>query len=395
MVSKDRNKKDYMFMLKNKRISLMLIVTQLIGLFGVLAPQVAEASGQLVTRSLAISDSTPSKTSVSYSFTFTPSSTAAIGSIAFEFCSQDPLQSNTCTKPTGMTTTSAGLQAGQTGNTGFTLVNTTDGYPYLTRASSAAVVTASNYVLTTIINPSTAGNTTWYLRIMTFTATAPAASNATSDASAVDFGGVAWATDYAVPVTAKVQETLTFCTFVTGSCAAPAGTVDLGILTTAQSTAANSTFQVGTNAQNGCVVQYFGATLTSGANTIAAATGVTAPAGGGTEFFGINLASANGNLKTPAGGAYAGSAAPTGSAPIASVNTTPTDYSGANVFNYVVSASAPLGATPGAKTTQTVAFSASPINLTTAVVNYAAGINSTTKPGVYTTTVQYVGTGIF
>ena len=382
-------------MFKNKRVSLMLIATQLVGLFGVLAPQVAEASGQLATRSLAISDSTPSKANVSYSFTFTPSSTASIGSIGFEFCSQDPLQSNTCTIPTGMTTTSAALQAGQSGNTGFTLVNTTNGYPYLTRASSAATVTPSNYVLTFLTNPTTAGNSTWYLRIMTFTASAPSTVNATSDASAVDFGGVAWATVYAVPVTARVQESLTFCTFVTGSCVAPTGTVDLGILSTTQSTAANSSFQVGTNAQNGCVVQYFGATLTSGSNTIAAATTQTAPAGGGTEFFGINLASSNGNLKTPTGVAYAGSAAPTGSAPIASVNTTPTDYSGANIFNYVVSTSAPLSATPTTKTSQTVAFSTTPINLTTAVVNYAAGINNTTKPGVYTTTVQYVGTGVF
>ena len=348
-------------------------------------------AAQITTRSLSLSDATPAKTGVTYSFVFTPTVQASAGVIAFKFCNEDPLQGTTCTTPTGMSTTSAtGTVSGQASTT-WTINATTQGQPYFAgAAASGTTATATTVTLNTITNPSLASGSTYYAKIWTCATTTICA-----DSAALDYGGIAWATEAAITVTAKVQETLSFCVYVSGTCVAPSGTVDLGTLTTSQISAANSFMQIGTNAQNGAVVQYFGATLTSGSNTITAAGSTPFTMAAGTEKFGINSATTNSNFKTPAGAAYVANAAPSGSAPIAAVSTSPTDYTTVNSVSYVVSASAPLTTTPSSRSSQTIAFASNPVNQTTFVVNYAAAISSTTKPGVYTTSVQYVGTGAF
>ena len=374
----------------NKHISRLMAWIFIVSLVPVFVSNSVDAA-QITTRSLSLSDATPAKTGVTYSFVFTPTVQASAGVIAFKFCNEDPLQGTTCTTPTGMSTTSAtGTVSGQASTT-WTINATTQGQPYFAgAAASGTTATATTVTLNTITNPSLASGSTYYAKIWTCATTTICA-----DSAALDYGGIAWATEAAITVTAKVQETLSFCVYVSGTCVAPSGTVDLGTLTTSQISAANSFMQIGTNAQNGAVVQYFGATLTSGSNTITAAGSTPFTMAAGTEKFGINSATTNSNFKTPAGAAYVANAAPSGSAPIAAVSTSPTDYTTVNSVSYVVSASAPLTTTPSSRSSQTIAFASNPVNQTTFVVNYAAAISSTTKPGVYTTSVQYVGTGAF
>src|SRR5579871_3235978 len=69
---------------------------------------------------------------VKHLFGFTTATTANIGSIQFLYCTT---ASGTCTTPHGLDTTAATLTS-QTGATGFTMVNTTQGAPYITRTAA-------------------------------------------------------------------------------------------------------------------------------------------------------------------------------------------------------------------------------------------------------------------
>src|ERR1035437_7234707 len=68
---------------------------------------------------------------VNHKFDFNLPTTGNIGSIKFEYCTN---ASTTCVMPVGLVTTSATV-TNQTGVTGFTLTNTTNGAPFLTKAA--------------------------------------------------------------------------------------------------------------------------------------------------------------------------------------------------------------------------------------------------------------------
>jgi hypothetical protein len=61
---------------------------------------------------------------------FTLPTTASVGSIQFKYCTLAAAPSVTCTTPAGLSTTSATLGS-ESGLTGFSMVNTTNGSPYL------------------------------------------------------------------------------------------------------------------------------------------------------------------------------------------------------------------------------------------------------------------------
>lgn len=225
---------------------------------------------------------------VKHKFDFTVPSGTNVGSIQFLYCTQ---AADTCTTPTGLSTTSATLDA-QSGATGFTMVNTTNGAPYITRVTPASAAGTLSYTINTITNPS-ANNTSFYVRISTF------ASTDTTGAP-TDQGTVAASTSEQIYLSGVMPESLVFCTgatidvtpLVTGvpDCAtATAGIISFNqaFSPTDTSTASSQMF-ASTNAGSGYAITVNGPTLTSGVNTIAGMS-TMGPITHGVSQFGLNL----------------------------------------------------------------------------------------------------------
>jgi hypothetical protein len=224
--------------------------------------------------------------SVSHKFDFITGAGGAaesVGSIKFEYCT---LARGTCTMPSGLVTTSATLNATQVGATGFTMVNTTNGAPYITRsAANINPGTTLGYQLDLVTNPS-AVNTTFFVRISYYTAT-----NATG--TVLDHGVVAASTADPIVLTGTMPESLVFCTGIR-----------VNVPCTSTTSAANITFDdlfsptitryataemaASTNAGSGYVITMNGTTMTSGSNTITAMGSATTSVIG-TSQFGSNL----------------------------------------------------------------------------------------------------------
>jgi len=223
---------------------------------------------------------------VNHLFTFTIVTTGNVGSIQFLYCT---IAVGTCVTPTGLVTTSA-TYGSESGATGFSLVNTTNGAPYITR--SAVSVTGPqivSYQLLSVTNPS-AINQTFFVRISTFAST-------TATGSPTDIGTVAASTAEPIVVSGIMPESLVFCTGETvgtsggvPSCAtATPGTIFFNQLFSPTDTATvTSQMAASTNAGSGYAITVNGPTLTSGGNTIAPMTSSGLGARG-TSQFGINL----------------------------------------------------------------------------------------------------------
>src|SRR5206468_8396879 len=92
-----------------------------------------------------------------------------------------------------------------TGATGFSIVNATNGSPYITRsAASISAGTTVSYQLSTVTNPTTT-NQTFYVRLSTFAST-------DTTGSAIDTGTVAASTATQITLTGTMPESLIFCT---------------------------------------------------------------------------------------------------------------------------------------------------------------------------------------
>lgn len=219
---------------------------------------------------------------VKHEFKFTVPTAASVGSIKFEYCT---IASGTCTMPTGLVTTGATLEF-ESGVTGWTVTNTTNGAPYLGKATPGAVTagTVATLRLANVTNPTT-NNATFHVRIATY-----ASSNATG--SPIDTGTVTASTAEPIVLTGTMPESLIFCTgaTVTTNCSTTtAGAVTFNQLFSPTDTAtATSEMAASTNAGQGYAISMNGTTLTSGSNTIPAmnpaATSVK-----GTGQFGVNL----------------------------------------------------------------------------------------------------------
>src|SRR5436190_9716192 len=68
-----------------------------------------------------------------FQFTLPAVGNPSVGSIKFQYCT---IAAGSCTTPAGLSTTSATLGS-QTGATGFTLNNSTNGAPYITRTAAS------------------------------------------------------------------------------------------------------------------------------------------------------------------------------------------------------------------------------------------------------------------
>jgi hypothetical protein len=315
---------------------------------------------------------------VNHSFTFTVPTTASVGSIQFEYCTTASVA--TCVMPSGLVTTSATLSS-QSGATGFTIVNTANGAPYITRtAASITAATSLTYQLDTITNPSAVGS--FFVRISTF-----AATNATG--GAIDTGSVTASTANQIVLTGTMPESIIFCAGATVSTTAgipDCTTATSGAITFAnlfsptQAQTASSQMAASTNAGSGYVITVNGTTLTSGANTIPAmSTATTAVVG--TGQFGMNLVANTTASSNPAVGA---------SIAAASNGTTLkgqplTGYNTVDTFKFTSGDSVANSAVSGAGPTNAQIYTAS----------YIVNVSGSQTAGTYTTTLTYICTATF
>lgn len=224
---------------------------------------------------------------VNHYFKFTSPGTGSVKSIKFSYCTNaDP--NGACITPVGLDTTAATLGY-EAGSTGFSMVNTANGTPYLTRAAGSAASGVLEYRLSGITNPTTE-NQTFFVRIATYDTT-----DATG--TALDLGTVAASTTRQIVLDGTMPESLVFCTGATigltggvPDCAkAGVGTIQFNQLFSPTDTAtASSQMAASTNAGSGYSITVNGPTLTSGSNTIsplAAPVAITR----GLSQFGINL----------------------------------------------------------------------------------------------------------
>ncbi|MEI6237836.1 MAG: hypothetical protein WCP03_04540, partial [Candidatus Saccharibacteria bacterium] len=310
---------------------------------------IASAS-QITSRTVVIGSSVASA-STTYLFNFTVPSSTVIQSASFAACTT---ASGLCVVPAGFSANSSTLtsQPVNLGDAaGWSVSTATNGELRLSKPGNVVAPTGSQTVgFSGVINPSVT-NSTFFLRMTTYSDTAWT--------TPIDTGTVAASTAGQITVTATVAETLTFTL--------ANATVALGSLSTTSTGAATSSMTVATNSASGYSVSYSGTTLTSGVNTI---TALNSPAASSmnSKQFGINLMS---NTTPFIGSNVSGIGS---GIPAANYNT-------ADLFKF--------------HSGDTIASSSAPTNSNTYTVSYIANIDGVTAPGAYSTTLTYVATANF
>jgi hypothetical protein len=327
---------------------------------------------------------------VNHFFQFTLPTTASVGSIQFKYCTLARAPSVTCTTPAGLSTTSATLGT-ESGLTGFSIVNTTNGSPYLTR-SAASGTGSVTYRLDGITNPSGAScglpiqdNCTFFVWISTFAST-------DTTGSATDTGTVTASTAQQITLTGTMPESLVFCTggTVTTTAGVPdcatasSGAVSFNQLFSPTDTAtATSKMAASTNAGSGYVITINGPTLTSGSNTI---TGMSTTGTGdlgvhGISQFGTNLKANTTTTSNPAVGSEVAPAANGTNYRGQSF----TGYASVDHFRFLTGESIAKSDNGGAGGTDAQNFTNT----------YIVNVPGSQPAGTYTTTLTYICTPTF
>jgi len=312
---------------------------------------------ELPNRSITISTATPSAIA-SHTFQMTIASTAAIGSIAFEYCSNSPLISDGCVPPTGLSLSGATLTQ-QSGNTGFVIdaIDSTASRLVISRPLASAAAVPSSYTFNNVVNPSLSNETT-YVRITTYSSTEGVGSY-------IDNGSVAFSTATNFAIGAYVPPFLNLCVGVTVAvdCSQATGYgLDLGILAPQTTRTVTSQYAAATNDVTGFSTYILGTTMTSGNNIIPAMASPESSLVGVSEF-GINL--------------RANSNPPVGQDPSGDGTSVPTsDYNSPNLYSFI----------PGSE----IASSPVSSDYNRMTVSYVVNVGNTQPPGVYSTTVTYL-----
>lgn len=444
--------------------ALLVVVTAPMLFFG---GKASAARAQMSERSIQLSDSTASVgpstsgqagsgTNVTYRFSFTTSNAA--GSMVVDFCSNDPIIGDSCTAPTGMNVSGATLNVtATTGN-----IDTTNGWSVTGNhsagvteqlvledtnfPSNTAGVGAQIFDVTGITNPNFAGS--FYARMYDFangtvgTYTGPEEGGGTTVGNYLDYGGIALSTAALITITARVQETLTFCITgdttgntstsganpnnwtdvgVAGTCAdshvaANPPTITLGHGTSTKvidDTTVDQGFvwtQLSTNAVNGSVVNMHSNRTCGGLSADGGSTCNIPPVNSGTGVSG-GTAITNGPTNSDFGvnvEPYTSTSAPSGQLGAitpadfyynASHNTVPTDlWYGMDS----TSSSAALGGTlrayqGGVNTTfgSNIMTTTGPVFAADSELIFAATAAVTTPAGIYTANLSLIATGTF
>jgi len=308
----------------------------------------AMAAG-LTNRSDTISTSQPGATA-NHVITFKTATASNIGSVGLLFCTT---ATNGCTTPTGLVTTAATLTA-QSGVSGFVLNAATNGDPFVSNAATPSVA-ANTQVSFTLsgVTDATGVNTTFYVRITTYTGT-------DGVTGPVDNGNVAVSTAQPVQLTGTTPEILVFCVgiTITSDCTTITGSsIDFGDFSPTATRTGSSVMQAQTNASSGYVITVNGTTMSSGVNTIPALTTQTASTTG-TSQFGLNV-------------------------------------TGVGVGSGTVNANYSNGAQYRFNSGDAVASAPAPTNANTFTSNYIVNIGGSQAAGVYTATMTYICTAAF
>jgi hypothetical protein len=405
------HRKSVMFSLKRSSymfVGLVVVVTCVVQGMMTGKAHAFPVGGPLVGRQITMSSSkhiTPGNTSVSYRVAFLPASDYNLQGIIVDFCnsaSTPIIGDSTCTAPTGFTVGTPTVNFSP-GDTGYTNLGNGDGTWTTSSLNSGRTLKLENngtngvalddgnatryaFTLTTATNPSTLG--TFYARIITYTndtgdidSYAPGTEGSTQ---AQDYGGIALSTVERINITAKVQETLTFCVSEADPSPGCAGTstpdLTLGhgpneILDDTATDTDVAFMQASTNAQSGLSIRMKnsnacgGLSRNGGTTCDIAARGATAgtiPAGT-TAYFGMYV--------TPGAGVTA----------VAPYNAGTTDYG--------------MDTTAGVGVTSTygsqIATSAGPLNNIESTLTYAATATATTPAGLYSADMTIIATGTF
>jgi len=365
-------------------------------------PSFASALSEVTNRSVKMTTSAASATSVSYTVTFTPVANAA--GYVIDFCDNTPLAQQTCNAPAGFSTASVTTA---TGGTTVAALTSNDGVQVTKSLTGSS---ASTVVLDGITNPSyvtsASANNGFYARIVTYSSGSDitaATDNTTLGGSATDEGGVALATTNSFTVNAAVLESMTFClsgtdTSVSGdqTCGGTltSPNLTLGVLNggayalspTALSTGTVYT-QLSTNANDGAVVNLkSSATNCGGLVNIESPSGCyisPAPSGGfsaGTADFGVKLGTA---------AATASDSSATGTLEAAGGSS----YNTSNYFMHFVAGNATGVTSPyGDPLLDT---NSAPVNNMNMPLTFGASISNNTPSGEYQSTLNLVATGQF
>lgn len=323
---------------------------------------------------------------VNHLYTFTLPTSASLGSVKFEYCTTaaNSPSNPACVTPTGLSTTSATL-GNQTGQTGFTINNATQGAPYLTRTAAAGSGNVT-FRLDNVTNPS-AANQTFFVRISTYAST-------DTTGSSTDLGTVTASTARPIILDGTMPESLVFCTGETISllssvpdCStATDGSVSFNQLFSPTDTAvASSQMAASTNAGFGYVVTVNGPTMTSGSNTVTALNTAAASLKGVSQF-GLNL-------KTNTSAAAA--SFPGNSAELAAVSNG-TNYNGRAVGDYATADTfAYVNGAIVADSNFDGAGSPGPTDAQIYTASYIVNVPGSQPAGTYTTTLTYICTPAF
>lgn len=332
------------------------IVILMAALFIRTVPPVSAATG-LSNRYDRISDSLINAIAThNIGFTFT-NTTTPVGSVQFEFCSNDPIPGTPCTPPDGFDILSSDF-SDQSGETGFTVSSLSSTHNIiLTRTASVPTALVSEYTFDEVKNPSTRG--TYYIRVMTYQS-----DDATGPT--IEEGGIAVVANRPYTITTEVPPYLRFCTGVTINaldCSTATGSLlDFGEFSTSAAKSVSSQMVAATNAESGYSITLSGKTLISGNNIIPAmsTTGTSSP---GVGQFGINLRA---NTSPLVGND------PTGSG----IGSVTNGYNLANRYRFI----------PG----EVIASSPKPSRDNKFTVSYITNISPEQKPGVYATTITFI-----
>lgn len=437
----------------------MLVALLVVAGLPLMKPAKAGAT-QLSNRSIQLSDSgvsggsittgVGSGTGVTYQVSFT--TFGAGDSLVIDFCSNDPIINDTCTAPAGMSASSATASAitGNIGGTGWAITTTASQVKLTDTVANAHPISigAQIFRLAGITNPSTTGS--YYARIYTYANnTYGGGSGYVSPTNVgtnfVDYGGVALSTANVIQITARVQETLTFCvtaadpdTWVTtGDCAdaavaaaPPAITLGHGsptkVLDANTVDLANVWTQLSTNATHGAVINMRNNNLTctgpagytgavggglsaDGGTTCAipptnngAATPAALPAG--TASFGLFACSYTPAVGVGTVGTLAATAPYNDGTHVSTCNNAGNNPTPSTVFFGMdnTTATAAGGVVPATYNGAVAGLFGSSVATTTAPVYraddrymFAATASLTTPAGVYTANLSMIATGTF
>lgn len=258
-------------------------------------------AGTLSSRSLTISDSRATQTSVTYDFAFTTSATTSIKQVDIQVCTT---ASGACSAPSGFSSGTPTLGSDNLAGTGrTTTAPTANAFRVVVTTPSTQSTQAVTMSFTGVTNP-TAADTTYYARITTYSDTGSTVIDGTD---AVAFGIL---TSTSIAVSATVDPTLTFSiaavtsggtvNSATTNVTTTASTVPFGTLSSGSTKIGAHDITVVTNATSGYTTTVKGTTnpvLVSGSNNIDEFTGTNAspatwssPAGSSnsvnTGFFG-------------------------------------------------------------------------------------------------------------